>query len=62
MGEFNIILVYHGVLECCIHALVAKQVLYLLNWHTFINRHCCQCATKLVWVYFGDIQLFADLP
>ena len=41
MGYFDVVLVYHGVLQGGIYALVAEELLHLLDWHALIDGHCC---------------------
>ena len=61
MGEFDIILIYHSILERCVHALVSEQMLNLLNRHAFINRHCSQCATEFLRMNLWYVQFPANL-
>ena len=55
--DFHVVLIHHCILQCSIKALMAKEVLNLLDRHTFVNRHCGEGATELVWVYSRQVQL-----
>lgn len=51
MRFLHIILVHHSVLERGINALVTEKLLYLLNWHAFVDSHCSKRPSELVRMY-----------
>ena len=46
----------------CVYACVSKELLDLLDGHTFVNRVRCQRAAKLMWMYAMDAACPAKLP
>ncbi len=61
MRQFDVILVHHSVLQGGIEALVAEQMLHLLDRHTFVNSHGGQCTAELVRVYLRDVELTTEI-
>ena len=62
MRFFHIILVDHCVLECGIDALMPKELLNLLDWHSFVNRHCGQSSSEFMRVNLMETQFTANFP
>ena len=60
MRYFDVILVYHSILQGGIDALVAEKLLHLLDWHAFVDRHSCECPPKFVRVYLGYAKSSAE--
>ena len=55
--KLYIILIDHGILQGCIDALVAEELLDLFDGHTLIDGHGGQGASEFVRVGPMDIQL-----
>ena len=62
MCYLDICLIDHSIVERSVYLYMAQHLLYLLYWHTFINGHGCERASKLVRVYLGKIDVFTELP
>ena len=62
VGHLNIGLVDHRVLEGGVKTLMTEQMLNLLDGHTFVNGHCCQCPSELMWMHLGHIQVLSYMP
>jgi len=48
MRILHILLIYHCVMKCCIYPDVAKDLLNLLYWHSFINCSCSHSPSEFV--------------
>ena len=62
VGHLHIGLVDHRVLEGGVKTLMTEQVLHLLDGHTFVDSHCRQCPSELMWMHLGHIQVFTYVP
>ena len=51
MGNLNIALLYHCILQGRIYLSMSQELLELLNGHSFIYCHGCKCTPELVRVY-----------
>jgi hypothetical protein len=45
-------------LQRCIHALMFKKLLNLLDGPAIIDGHCCRCTPELVRMDLVHVQLF----
>ena len=61
MGYFHIILINNCVLHSCINLGMPQQLLYLFNWHSFVNSTCCHCPSKFMRMNLFHIQFSAKL-
>ena len=61
VGHFDIGLVDHCILKSSIQTLMTEQVLDLLDRHTLVNGHCCQCPSELMWMYLCHVQSSTNL-
>ena len=55
--DFYVVLIHHCVLQRSIKTLMSKEMLHLLDGHSFVYRHSGEGATELVWVYSRQVQL-----
>ena len=62
MCQLYILLFHHRIVHGGINLLVAKELLHLLDWHSFINRGSCQCAPELMRMHLWYQQPLAKLP
>jgi len=61
-GVLDVCLVYHRIAQCRVDTGMSEQTLYLLNWHSFVDRHCRERAPKLMRMHILNIQFAANLP
>lgn len=56
MRGLNISLVHHRILQRSINALVAEQLLHLLDRHPLVDCHRRQCTSEFMWMHFIQVQ------
>ena len=62
MRNLYIVLIDHCVLHGSVNLGMSKELLYLFDWHSFVDGACCQSPSELVRVYFCDPQPLSQLP
>ena len=60
MRNLYVILIHHRVLQRGVNALVAEELLHLLNRHALVNGHGCQRPAEFVRMDATQLQLFAE--
>ena len=60
MGNFDVILVNHSILQSGIDALVTEQLLYLLDRHTLVNCRGRKRSSEFMRMHFAQVKFSAQ--